>query len=81
MIAGALGLETSSGEFEVIDLCFAEMPPQHEGEGIEQDEMDIDGVDKRPFIFSWINFRMLQKNFQRYHSRRRILSHLCLVWT
>lgn len=42
VIAGALGLETSSGEFEVIDLCFAEMPPQHEGEGIEQDEMDID---------------------------------------
>lgn len=74
-------METSSGEFEVIDLCFAEMPPQHEGEGTEQDEMAIDGVDKRHFIFSWINLRMLQKSLPRHRSRQRILSHLCLDWT
>ena len=72
-------METSSGEFEVIDLCFAEMPPQHEG--TEQDDMDIDGVDKRYFVFSWVNLRMLQKILQRHPSRRKILLHFCLAWT
>ncbi|EKM55715.1 uncharacterized protein PHACADRAFT_173871 [Phanerochaete carnosa HHB-10118-sp] len=29
VIMGALGLETANGDFEVVDFCFAEMPPQH----------------------------------------------------
>lgn len=47
VIIGALGVETPNGEFEVIDLCYAEMAPQATsgpdaaGPG---ESMDVDGV-------------------------------------
>jgi DNA polymerase delta subunit 2 len=44
VIIGALGMETPSGDFEVIDLCCAEMAPQPRTEESEEDEMDVDGV-------------------------------------
>lgn len=28
VIMGALGLETANGDFEIVDFCFAGMPPQ-----------------------------------------------------
>ena len=40
IIMGALGMETSNGGFEVVDLCFAEIAPQTPQE--ETDEMDVD---------------------------------------
>ena len=45
VIIGALGMETPNGDFEVIDLCCAEMAPQSSIEVSEEDEMDVDGVD------------------------------------
>jgi DNA polymerase delta subunit 2 len=39
VIVGVLGAETSSGDFEVVDLCFPGMAPQ----ASEDDSMDIDG--------------------------------------
>lgn len=46
VIAGALGVETNSGEFEVVDLCFAGMAPQEEEdeEDGEENGMDVDGT-------------------------------------
>ncbi|KAI0318361.1 hypothetical protein OF83DRAFT_35169 [Amylostereum chailletii] len=39
VIAGALGVETNNGDFEVVDLCFAGMAPQE-----DEDEV-VDGMD------------------------------------
>jgi DNA polymerase delta subunit 2 len=39
VIMGVLGAETSSGDFEVIDMCFPGMAPQ----AGEDDRMDTDG--------------------------------------
>ena len=39
VIVGVLGAETSSGDFEAIDLCFPGMAPQTGGD----DGMDTDG--------------------------------------
>lgn len=44
VIIGALGMETPNGDFEVIDLCYAEMAPQSSIEAPEEDEMNVDGV-------------------------------------
>lgn len=38
VIMGALGLETANGDFEVVDFCFAGMPPQSDSE----DTMEVD---------------------------------------
>ena len=49
VIIGALGIETSGGEFEVVDVCFAGMAPQPStglewGKGARKDaDMDVDG--------------------------------------
>ncbi|KZT59168.1 hypothetical protein CALCODRAFT_493962 [Calocera cornea HHB12733] len=40
VIMGALGAETAKGDFEVVDVCWAGMPPQPKAEG--EDEMDVD---------------------------------------
>lgn len=40
---GVLGMETQSGDFEVVDMCFAGMPPQIESSE-EEDAMDVDGT-------------------------------------
>ena len=48
VIMGVLGLETPTGEFEVVDVCFAGLAPQlHaaelQGKGkVDNTEMDID---------------------------------------
>lgn len=42
VIIGALGMETPSGEFEVIDICYPEMAPQTRDEDKEE-KMDVDG--------------------------------------
>jgi DNA polymerase delta subunit 2 len=46
IIIAALGIETPNGEFEVVDICYAEMAPQpalavEDGSG---EKMDIDGM-------------------------------------
>jgi DNA polymerase delta subunit 2 len=48
-----LGMETSSGDFEVIDLCFAGLPDLHtpsppangkgKGKASEEEAMEVDG--------------------------------------
>jgi len=45
VIIGALGMETPNGEFEVIDICCAEMAPQPSAEvqGEDKNSMDVDG--------------------------------------
>lgn len=40
VIIAALGMESSAGDFKVIDYCFAEMGPQESQ--VTEDEMDID---------------------------------------
>lgn len=42
VIMGALGLETSNGDFEIVDYCFAGMAPQVYS---EDEGMDVDGKD------------------------------------
>lgn len=43
VIVGVLGLETPNGDFEVIDICYPEMPPQPVLETPNEDTMDVDG--------------------------------------
>lgn len=45
VIVGVLGAETSSGDFEAIDLCFPGMAPQ----ASEDDRMDTDGKACGPY--------------------------------
>jgi DNA polymerase delta subunit 2 len=46
VIIGALGMETPNGDFEVVDICCAEMAPQpsapSERTNSAGDEMDVD---------------------------------------
>lgn len=47
VIIGALGMETPNGDFEVVDICCAEMAPQPsalERSNSAGDEMDVDGM-------------------------------------
>lgn len=45
VIIAALGIETPTGEFEVVDICYAEMAPQPmRNVEHEQEEMDVDGI-------------------------------------
>lgn len=44
VIAGALGMETPNGEFEVVDMCFADLPPQVSEEAEDEDEMNVDSA-------------------------------------
>ncbi|GJE86843.1 DNA polymerase subunit delta-2 [Phanerochaete sordida] len=48
VIMGALGLETANGDFEVVDFCFAGMPPQSSAE--DQDMDDSEGSDSDEWI-------------------------------
>ncbi|KAJ7470530.1 DNA polymerase alpha/epsilon subunit B-domain-containing protein [Mycena latifolia] len=41
VIIAALGIETPTGEFEVVDICFAEMAPQPQ-HNAEEEKMDVD---------------------------------------
>lgn len=43
VIAGVLGVETAAGDFEVVDVCFADLPPHDGQDGDEQDAMQVDG--------------------------------------
>lgn len=42
VIIAALGMETPSGEFEVIDTCFAELAPFAEQHNTGNNAMDVD---------------------------------------
>jgi len=42
VIVAALGLESPTGDFEVIDLCTAGLPPFAEEEVVGSDAMDVD---------------------------------------
>ncbi|KZV65840.1 hypothetical protein PENSPDRAFT_111792 [Peniophora sp. CONT] len=42
VIAGVLGVETAAGDFEVVDVCFADLPPHDGQDGDEPDAMQID---------------------------------------
>jgi DNA polymerase delta subunit 2 len=49
VIIGVLGMETSDGDFEVADVCYAGMPPQEADPDVpppsnEDDKMDVDGA-------------------------------------
>lgn len=49
VIVGALGMETSDGDFEIADLCYVGMPPQEADPDVPlpskgEDKMDVDGV-------------------------------------
>lgn len=47
VIIGALGMETPNGDFEVVDICCAEMAPRpsaSEKTNSAGDEMDVDGM-------------------------------------
>lgn len=48
VIIGALGAETAGGDFEVVDICYAELAPQAPS-GFEEtyttgDQMEVDGT-------------------------------------
>lgn len=49
VIMGALGLETSNGDFEIVDYCFAGMAPQvNNGD----EGMDVDSKGPDQFVFA-----------------------------
>lgn len=51
VIIAALGIETPTGEFEVVDICYAEMAPQPiRNVEHEQEKMDVDGIDDLFFL-------------------------------
>lgn len=53
VIIGALGIETNTGDFEVVDICFAGMAPQPSSAEEEQDgdaAMEIDGIDHMSYF-------------------------------
>ena len=51
VIMAALGIETTAGEFEVKDFCFASMAPMmYTPPDSTEDTMDIDGTFASPFI-------------------------------
>ncbi|KAJ7694131.1 DNA polymerase alpha/epsilon subunit B-domain-containing protein [Mycena rosella] len=41
VIIAALGMETPTGEFEVVDICYAEMAPQPRS-NVEEEKMEVD---------------------------------------
>jgi DNA polymerase delta subunit 2 len=43
VIIAALGIETPTGEFEVVDICYAEMAPQP-GHEESEGKMEVDGT-------------------------------------
>jgi DNA polymerase delta subunit 2 len=43
VITGVLGVETSSGDFEIADICFAGMGPQ-DARDEDEDDMQVDGL-------------------------------------
>ncbi|KII88950.1 hypothetical protein PLICRDRAFT_159910 [Plicaturopsis crispa FD-325 SS-3] len=47
IIAGALGMETPSGDFEVVDICYAGLPPQLPQENSDE-SMDVDDGPSAP---------------------------------
>lgn len=47
VIIGALGAETTNGDFEVVDICYAGMAPQpsvKQDEPPRSDKMEVDGL-------------------------------------
>lgn len=42
VIIAALGMETAGGEFEVIDICFADFAPFSDQHDIGNNSMDVD---------------------------------------
>ncbi|KAA1471233.1 hypothetical protein DENSPDRAFT_819272 [Dentipellis sp. KUC8613] len=48
IIVGVLGMENSSGEFSVVDLCFAGLAPQEESDNGER--MDIDAESQQEYL-------------------------------
>jgi DNA polymerase II small subunit/DNA polymerase delta subunit B len=45
IIIGALGIETNSGDFEVVDICFPGMAPQPSRSGIGSKHKGAVGID------------------------------------
>lgn len=45
IIIGVVGMETSGGDFEVVDICYAGMPPQTRSpmDASRDDAMEVDG--------------------------------------
>lgn len=43
VIVGALGMETPNGDFEVVDVCFADLAPQV-SVGRDSEEMNVDSA-------------------------------------
>ena len=81
VIVGVLGAETSGGDFEAVDLCFAGLAPQ----ASEDDRMDIDGkyggseqTDEISLIISWTFPGRLQALIV---ARETNTSHSFQVWT
>jgi DNA polymerase delta subunit 2 len=46
IIIGALGMETAGGDFEVVDICYAGIPPQAQSplDVNEENAMKVDGM-------------------------------------
>ncbi|KAG8953686.1 hypothetical protein FRC04_001890 [Tulasnella sp. 424] len=55
IIIGALGMETPSGDFEVVDYCFAGLPPQSPfGGSSKSDKMDVDEEPSSSSSGEWV---------------------------
>lgn len=60
VILGALGFETSSGEFQVVDVCYAGMAPQPGHRDHEQaDGMDVDDLRKDTVFYMYFSITQL----------------------
>ena len=49
VIIGALGMETPNGDFEVVDMCSADLAPQLSAVG-DSEQMNVDSA--LPFVLS-----------------------------
>ncbi|KAH9951352.1 DNA polymerase alpha/epsilon subunit B-domain-containing protein [Amylocystis lapponica] len=57
VILGALGIENASGDFEVVDICFAGLAPQASlatSESENDDSMDVDGSTRPSDTDEWV---------------------------
>ena len=86
VIPGALGIETSNGDFEVVDLCFPGMAPQPSAglpwpsRKAQDESMDVDGEYISPTFIQCRRDSNYIKQVGRRTQHQMSGSRSCLVW-
>lgn len=84
VILAALGMETPSGEFEVVDICFAGLAPQTRNQPLTQptqsDAMEVDSESDYTFHEGRAD-SLTQANKRSIDATMILGLPSCLVWT